>query len=93
MKKKTIIGATEQEIVIIIQEHISKSYDSIVAAEELGNQDWTVKVEMPNEFDEEDVAEVVSGKCWGQYKTRSILCVLCKMGHLEAGEYIIDCTW
>lgn len=93
MEKKTVISADEQEIVELIQKHISTKYDSIVAAEEIGNQDWTTSVELPDEFDKEGVNEVILGKCWGQYKTRSILNVLCQMGKLEPGDYVIDCTW
>lgn len=93
MKKKVVITCDEREIVDLIQKYITPKYDSIVAAEEIGNQDWTVTVEMPDEFDEVDVAEIVAGAGWGQYHTREILCVLHKMGHLEAGDYIIDCTW
>lgn len=93
MEKKIVITASEDEIIALVRKHISDKFDSIVAAEEIGNQDWTVTVELPDEFDINSVAEVTSGECWGQYKTRSILCVLCKMGYLEAGDYLIDCTW
>ena len=93
MHKKTVIEASEQEIVNLINEFITPNYDGIVAAEELGNQDWTVTVEAPDKSDEEDVEEVISKAGDGMYSTRSILCVLCKMGHLEAGDYTIDCTW
>ena len=93
MEKVTVIKASEQEIVSLIQKHISEKFDSIVAAEEIGNQDWTVTVNMPDSFEEETVQEVIDGKNWGQYRTREIMCVLHRMGHLDAGDYIVDCTW
>ena len=93
MKKKVVIECTESEVLCLIHEHISKDFDSIVAAEELGNQCWNTTVSLPDQYDEEEVSKVLSGKSWGKYSTSSILNVLCNMGHLEAGDYVIDCTW
>jgi len=93
MIKKTVIHASEDEIATLIRKHISDDFDSIVAAEELGNQQWAVTVRMPEPQDRKDVKSMFDGKCWGQYKTRACLNILHEMGHLEAGEYLIDCTW
>ncbi len=93
MEKVTVIRASEAEIVALVNKHISSGYESIVSAEEIGNCDWTTLVELPDISDEETVAKVITGTGDGQFETRAILNVLCKMGHLEAGDYVIDCTW
>jgi hypothetical protein len=93
MEKQVYIECSEQEIVELIQEHICKKYDSIVAAEEIGNQDWTTCVEMPEDYDKEEVERLIKGERGVQWQTRSIMCYLHLLGHLEAGEYIVDCTW
>lgn len=93
MEKKVTIYASEQEIVELIQKFITPKFDSIVAAEEIGNQDWTATVELPGKYELEDVQEVLDGDDDGQWKTRALMCYLHKLGHLEAGEYVVDCTW
>lgn len=94
MERKLIIKATEQEILDLINEHCAVDEESIVALEELGNQDWVVDVS-PECFDDEmDYIVIRNGKrCLRNFCVREALNHLCNFGHLEAGEYIIDCTW
>jgi hypothetical protein len=93
MNKQTIISASEREIIDLIQEHIREDYDSIVAVEELGNQSWTVSVSIPDEYTSNEVKDIKENNGSYMWQTSSILDVLCGMGHLEAGDYVIDCTW
>lgn len=90
MQKETYIRATENEIIELIQTHLPvlKGFDSIVAAEELGNQDWTVSVQ-PADTEDFNILHHLRTA----FSTRDILCILCSMGILEEAEYIIDCTW
>ena len=89
MEKVTVIKASEQEIVDLIQEHICKDYDSIVAAEEIGNQDWTTSVGIPDYM----LVDIKELKEDYMFRTSDMMDVLCQMGHLEAGDYVIDCKW
>ena len=91
MQKSVVFKCSEQEIINLIQEHIGGNFDSIVAAEELGNQDWVVDVGNADDYDEETVKGYLSGEY--HYCTQSLLNTLCSKGVLAAGEYIIDCTW
>lgn len=89
MEKVTVIKATEQEIIELIQSRFGVEYDSIVGAEELGNRDWCVDVSLADDFEKEDIKNSDTHN----FMTRSYLNVLCSENLLEAGEYIIDCTW
>lgn len=90
MEKISMIRATEQEIIELIRTHLPvlKEVDSIVALEELGNQEWTCDVSPASTEDFELLHHLRV-----QYSTRIILGILCSMGILEEGEYVIDCTW
>lgn len=91
MKKSTVIKASEDEILKLLQKRFDKRLDSIVALEELGNEIWCVEVEPVTEMDELLVEEVYRGDY--QFKTTVMLNILCSEGLLEAGDYEIDCRW
>lgn len=95
MEKAVVIKASEQEILDIINEHFGTDEDSIVALEELGNQDWVVDVRAIE--DDPDYFLAISkrtGKPYiKNYYVGEVLNHLCFLGKLEAGEYVIDCTW
>lgn len=88
MDKKVVIKATEHEIVELIQKRFDTSFDSIVADQELGNQEWVTYVEEAHEYDYARLRDA-----YKLYMCNSYMNVLCKEGVLEAGEYVIDCTW
>lgn len=94
MKKITVIEASEQEILDIINEYFGINEDSIVALEELGNQVWCVRVGPVSEFDKKQgyVSDVLTNGNY-QYNVGVMLDILCDAGKLEAGDYQIDCTW
>ena len=91
MEKKVVIKATEEEILELVNKHFGINEDSIVATEELGNEDWVVDVS-PYEFDLTDFIDW-DKKAIKKYCMREALHRMCDEGILEAGEYIIDCTW
>ena len=91
MEIKTIVEASEDEIISIIRSNGFPQFDSIVAIEELGNQVWVVKVQAENCSDE--LSEFIGSSKQPMYCGRSILNHLCYLGKLQAGTYNIDCTW
>jgi len=91
VEKFTVIKASEQEIVKLLQERFDSRLDSIVALEEIDNQVWCVDVEPVTEMDELFVDEINRGDY--QFKTSVMLNILCSEGLLEAGDYEIDCRW
>lgn len=92
MQKKTVIKATENEIIELIKRYINPKYESIVASEELDNQEWVVDVGPVDSIDQYQVRGImVDGEL--QFATGTMLNMLCDRGILEAGEYIIDCRW
>lgn len=94
MYKEVTIYAEEREIVELINKHFSKQYDSIVAAEELSNQAWCVNVTEMDCWDNKILTQISKDDFTSMlFKTRTILNYLCSKGYLEAGSYVIDCTW
>lgn len=94
MKTKLVIEATELEILALINKHCNVNEDSIVALEELGNEDWVVNVSPARFGLEDDFLTTRDGEqCLKQFHVRNALDYLCSLGHLEEGDYIIDCTW
>ncbi len=89
--KKSIIKAKEEDIIQLVSKHLPfvKKFDSIVAEEELGNQQWAVSVSSVK--DVTGSFEEVNSRT--SYRTTGLLDILCTLGHLEAGDYLIDCTW
>ncbi len=89
--KESIIKAREEDIIQLVNKHLPfvKKFDSIVAEQELGNQEWTVSVssvkDVTGSFEEVNSSTT--------YRTPELLDILCTLGHLEAGDYLIDCTW
>jgi hypothetical protein len=90
----TAVKATEQEIVDLINKRFPDTdLESIVAAEELGNQDWVLDVAPVSMA---TIAEFEIGYLLGEttmFKTAEALGILCAEKVIPAGEYIIDCTW
>ena len=94
MEKITVIKASEQEILDLINQHYGTNEDSIVALEELSNQEWNVSVSRDGTSEYPVRYNRISGKPEiEQYMVRNALDILCYVGLLEAGDYIIDCTW
>jgi len=91
MEIKTIVEASEEEILDIIRANGFPQVDSLVALEELGNQVWVVDVQVENCSYE--LNEFVRSSKWPIYRGRAILNHLCYLGKLQAGTYNIDCTW
>lgn len=92
--KKEFFSCDEQDICKLIQEELGITcYDSIVAYEELGNQVLRVNVSLADKYDLGVFNEMVLNSESPKYKLGSLLSILCTNGHLEAGEYVIDCTW
>lgn len=92
MRKVTYIQATESEIVDLIQEHLNPEFDSIVATEEIGNHSWTVNVEDISLARFLTLRTSIEDQYCCVY-TRDYLNMLCSLGFIEAGDYVIDCTW
>jgi hypothetical protein len=90
----TAVKATEQEIIELINSRFpGTDLDSIVAAEELGNQSWVIEVSAASR---DEIAEFEEGYLLGEtmmFKTAEALDILCAEKVIPAGEYIIDCTW
>ena len=88
MQETTVITASESEIVNLIRTHLPKytAYDSIVAEEEIGNHHWNCRVDTTQDF---TVLEGLDCK----WRTSDLLDILCTLGHISAGDYVIDCTW
>jgi hypothetical protein len=94
MQTITAVKATEQEIVELINKRFEKAgYDSIVAMEEIGNQDWVVDVFPAGDTDMRQTNEDYSNGESMQFRTSELLNVLCLEKVIPAGEYLIDCTW
>lgn len=94
MEKITVIKASEQEILDLINKHFGTNEDSIVALEELGNQEWHVSVSRDETAEYPARNYGKSGKAEiKQYCVSDALDILCYVGLLEEGDYIIDCTW
>jgi hypothetical protein len=84
MEIKTVVTASEAELVALIEANLDEDFDSIVAEEEIGNQVWVVEVTLePLNIDDLD----------SLYKTRPYLNELCHQGIIPAGTYMVDCTW
>jgi len=83
--------ASEQEILNLINSYFNLDEDSLVALEELGNQDWCITVKVANKGDMDDLLEVKNGNA--QFRTTAMLNQLCSAGVLLPGKYVIDCTW
>lgn len=92
MEKLTVIKISEREILDLINECLDLGEESIVELEELGNQDWVVQVS-PRCIDEYSIHVVDCKRKLHNWRTRDALNHLCWLGILEAGEYVIDCTW
>ncbi len=91
MNTKEVICFSENKIIEIINEHYPElKFDSIVAAEELGNQIWSTTVSKEEDTFEFD--DILIDKDY-QWKTNVILDQLCNIGVLKEGDYEIDCTW
>lgn len=94
MRRFEYTEVSEQEIVELINsEYPDVGFDSIVAAEELGNHNWDVEVDLPEDYDRKVVENVTSKRVDYRWSTGSFLNMLCEKGKLPAGKYIIDCTW
>lgn len=91
MEKVVVFKASEEEILELVNKHFGTNADSIVALEELGNEFWVVNVS-PYEHDLTDFINL-KNKDIEKYCIRDALDRMCFDGVLEAGEYIIDCTW
>jgi len=91
MHTESTTYASEQEILELINSYFNLDEDSLVAIEELGNQDWCITVEPADELDLDDLEEVKNGNT--QFKTSAMLNQLCSTGVLSPGKYVIDCTW
>lgn len=96
-EKLTVFKTTERSVVQFIEDITGHNIDSIVACEELGNQEWNVVVSVRKEssmtsYDDLDYDKfLTTGDA--QFRVKLILDKLCEAGHLEAGNYTIDCTW
>jgi hypothetical protein len=93
MEIVTVVKATEQEIIELINQRFGVDFDSIVAMEELGNQDWVVTVERAHQDEVVELNRVLMEEESLMYRTGDFLNILCLEGRLPAGDYIIDCTW
>lgn len=91
MEQISAIKMTEDELVAMINTHLPvfKDFDSIVANEELGNQDWSVSLSKAD-ADDFDILKEPDDVRW---RTQELMGVLCYLGHLPEGDYLIDCTW
>lgn len=89
METTTITKASEEEIIKLINTHlpILKGFDSVVADEELGNQEWAVTVTASFA----DFKELTEDK--KIYRVRNGLNCLAFLGVIPEGDYLIDCTW
>ena len=92
MKKVVMIKCDEQEILALIQERFHENFDSIVEYEELGNQKWTTSVTPADQDTYKRCEEAVGGRKM-YYMTTAFMDVLCAEGKLDAGNYLVDCTW
>jgi len=60
--------------------------------EERGNdEDWEISVE-PESADEDTLQGIFSGK-WPHYRTRELLCEICRRGLIPSGDYLISISW
>lgn len=84
-KKKTIFECEYYELEKFVKEKYGVDYD-FVANEECGNDSshtFTVDGEVDEDFD----IHVVS------YRNYDLMNKLCKDGHIEPGEYLINVCW
>lgn len=99
MEKVTAFKASEQEILDIINNHFGRSFDSIVALEELGNQVYVVDVRpvayyMQSQADEiTEKLEQNKSDSEFMFMVDTMLDMICDAGKLEPGSYLIDCRW
>jgi hypothetical protein len=93
MEIVTVVKATEQEIVDLINERFGVTFESIVAMEEIGNQVWVTKVERAHLDEVVELNRVIMEEECLMYRTTDFLNILCLEGRLPTGEYLIDCTW
>jgi hypothetical protein len=91
MKKITVIETDSNEIEGLLHKYYGITYE-IVAAEELSNRSTLNFDVEPKLDDEDDVNDILSGK-WIAWCTNDLMNKLCLDGHIEAGNYIIDCSW
>lgn len=91
MERKVIIKATEEEIINLINQRYCTNEEGIVALEQLDNQKWVINVYCINET----LGSILTPdqKSIQMFGVRAALNKLCFEGALEAGEYVIDCTW
>lgn len=89
IERKTVFKCNEQDIVKLIQERFDPDFVSIVADQEIGNQEWVTYVSPADDYDYIEA----DNKQFNIYKCTPYMNILCTEGKLEAGEYIIDCTW
>lgn len=92
MHKVKVIRTDEQEVLQIIREHFGKDLESIVADQELGNEEWSVDVSPATEYSYGQVGDWLVG-ARNSFVCTDLLDVLCAEGKIEAGDYLIDCTW
>lgn len=88
IEKSVVFKCKEQDIVELIQKRFDPNFDSIVADQEIGNQDWVTSVSPASDWDFDQIEDPQS-----IYMCDAYMNVLCSEGKLEAGEYIVDCTW
>jgi hypothetical protein len=93
MEIVTVVKATEQEIIELIDQRFGVDFESIVAREELGNQVWVTQVERANKDEVAELTRVIMEEECLMYRTGDFLNILCLEGRIPAGEYLIDCTW
>jgi hypothetical protein len=92
MKKEIIIRCDYNEIEDLLELHYGITHYEILAAEECSNGtnlDYDID---GKDYDKDDVAEVLAG----QFKLRctgDLMNQLCADGHIEAGTYIVSCSW
>jgi hypothetical protein len=96
MEIVTVVKCDESEIIDLIHQKLGiTKFDGIVACEEIGNQYWTTTVYKASDNDIKEVEKAIASNSWQdiKYRTRLFMNYLCLKGHLQKGDYIVDCTW
>lgn len=92
MIKEIVIKCNYNEIEHLLEQHYGITHYEILAAEECvngTNLDYDID---GKDYDEDDVAEILAGK-FKHWCTSDLMNKLCADGYLEAGNYIVSCSW
>lgn len=90
MKKKTVFEVEYHELEQLIHEKLGWEDYDFVAAEECDN-DSSHSFSVNGDVDEDEITSLEKGEYL--YHNQAILDYLCKLGHIEAGDYLVEVCW